>query len=162
MVVPNFLLHGMRGHVKMICLASTLPATGTHSRQSLKCFEAACLSNALKVEMFVPFNVDIRLGRQTIPDLERHLEEQFAAQKLDLDCVCAGVTDGGANFVGATKNALLDTAKNSKKVYPCTYVLYSCTSQTKVFKFHIVCICHRLNTALLNVLNSVGCERKER
>jgi hypothetical protein len=56
------------------------------------------------------------LGRQTISDLERHLEQQFAAQKLDLDCVCAGVTDGGPNFVGATKNALLDTENNPKKV----------------------------------------------
>ena len=46
------------------------------------------------------------VGRQTIPDLERHLAEQFADKKLNLNNVCAAVTDGGANFVGATQNQL--------------------------------------------------------
>lgn len=83
------------------------------------------------------------IGRQTIPDLERHLTEQFDAQKLSMQNVCAAVTDGGKNFVGATKNQLL--ASNGQG-----------GDQAEFFHFHLVCICHKLNTALLNVLSAVN------
>jgi hypothetical protein len=99
------------------------------------------------------------IGRQTIPDLERHLLEQFELKGLDLQNVCAAVTDGGKNFVGATQNQLslvnqlLDKDGDNvsaSRVYAC-----HCVSQAEMFNMHIVCICHRLNTALLKVFDKV-------
>jgi hypothetical protein len=70
------------------------------------------------------------------------LKEQFAIKSLDMGNVCAAVTDGRKNFVGATKNQLLASTGNGP-------------DRADLFHFHLVCVCHKLNTALLNVLSQV-------
>jgi hypothetical protein len=61
-------------------------------------------------------------GRQTIADLEGHLLNEFQKSGLSLNNVCASVSDGGKNFVGATQTLLDDREKNpvQLKLFPCS------------------------------------------
>lgn len=92
-----------------------------------------CLSRgSLVLVLSRLFECTCILGRQTISDLERHLLSEFSSRKLSLDNVCAGVTDGGKNFVGATKNQLIDHEKD-QVIKSCFVCMTLCRQKCSVF-----------------------------